>query len=196
MAPHDAKPTPTSGDVTRLLDSVRRGDTGAFNALLPIVYAELRTLARRQLRGQRQGTLNTTAVVHEAYLKLLGSSSLQAENRRHFFSIAARAMRQILIDHARMHLAQKRGAGAEHVDVDSRVVQIEDQARDLIDLDRAMESLHGIDERLSSVVELRYFGGLSVEETADLLDVSPRTIKRDWRRARAFLYTQLHGDAV
>jgi RNA polymerase sigma factor (TIGR02999 family) len=184
------------GDITNLLDSVREGNRDALDALFPIVYAELRSLACRQLRAHRRATLSTTAVVHEAYLKLIGSRVLDAQNRMHFFSIAARAMRQILVDHARLHLARKRGLGAEHVELDHTAIQIEDRAKELVDLDRALGGLQELDERLSRVVEVRFFAGLSVEETAELLDVSPRTIKRDWRRARAYLFSELHGGSA
>lgn len=181
------------GDITRLLVSLREGDPGALEVLFPIVYAELRSLAHRQLSGHRPGTLNTTAVVHEAYLKLVGSQRVEAENRLHFFSLAARAMRQILIDHARTRLAQKRGAGATRQLLDGDDVAVEACADELLDLDSALERLSEVDEGLGKVVELRFFAGLSVEETAELLGVSARTVKRHWRTARAFLYAEMEG---
>jgi len=183
---------PTSeGDITRILASLREGDPDALGSLFPIVYGELRELAHGQLAGHRRGTLSTTAVVHEAYLKLLGSQNVDAGNRAHFFSLAARAMRQIMIDYARARLAKKRGGGAAHDVLDAVDVPVEDRAGELLDLDRALARLGALDERLARLVELRFFAGLSVEETAELTGVSPRTVKRDWQKARAFLHDAL-----
>ncbi|HMB70267.1 MAG TPA: sigma-70 family RNA polymerase sigma factor [bacterium] len=185
----------TGEQVTRLLAALRQGDPHALGELFPLVYHELRELAHRQLRREGRGTLNTTAVVHEAYLRFLGPG-FAPEDRSHFFNVAARAMRQILIDHARRHLAQKRGGGAPHTLLDENDVAVETRAEELIDLDTAMGRLGQLDERLSRVVELRFFAGLSVDETADTLGIGVRTVKRDWRKARAFLYAELHGDAA
>lgn len=184
------------GEVTRLLESLRDGDPEALSALFPVVYAELRAIARRQMAGHRRGTLSTTAIVHEAYLKLLAGQAMDVEGREHFFSLAARAMRQILIDYARMRLAAKRGAGVPDLPLELGEIDIEQRAEELLDLDRALERLHGTDQRLCRIVELRFFAGLSVEETAELLTLSPRTVKRDWRKARAFLYHEMSGDAA
>jgi len=181
----------TQGEITRLLASLREGDDAALSALFPIVYAELRELAHRQLRGHQRGTLSTTAVVHEAYIKLVGSNAVSAADRLHFYSLAARAMKQILIDHARMRLAQKRGGGVAHKLLEDGDIAVEDRAEELLDLDRALERLQALDERLARVVELRFFAGLSVEEAAEVLDSSARTVKRDWQKARAFLYSEL-----
>jgi RNA polymerase sigma factor (TIGR02999 family) len=183
----------SDGDITRILASLRDGDPDALGSLFPIVYAELREIAHRQLAGHQRGTLSTTAVVHEAYLKLVGSETVDVGNRAHFFSLAARAMRQIMIDYARKRLAKKRGGGVPRDLLGDRAIAIEDRAGELLDLDRALERLMTLDERLGRLVELRFFAGLSVEETAVLLEVSPRTVKRDWQKARAFLYDDLHG---
>jgi RNA polymerase sigma factor (TIGR02999 family) len=182
-------------DVTRLLASHREGDGEALNRLFPLVYGELRALAHRQLGRAGRGTLHTTAVVHEAYLRLAGPG-LAAEDRGHFFNLAARAMRQILIDHARRHLARKRGGGAPHLLLDDNDVAVEARAEELIDLDAALDRLGRLDDRLNRVVELRFFAGLSVDETAEVLGVAARTVKRDWQKARAFLFDELHGDAA
>ena len=181
----------SKGDITEILGLLRSGDPQALEALFPIVYGELRHIAHRQLSGHQPGTLSTTAVVHEAYLKLAGSQSVSAGDRAHFFSLAARAMRQILIDNARRKLAKKRDAGAAPELLDGGTVAVEQRAAELLDLDRALARLAELDERLARIVELRFFAGLSVEETATLLDVSPRTVKRDWQKARAYLYDDL-----
>jgi RNA polymerase sigma factor (TIGR02999 family) len=176
------------GQITALLERVGAGDADALSAVFAIVYAELRALAHRQLAGHRRDTLSTTAVVHEAYLKLLAGQPLATESRIHFFSLAARAMRQILVDHARMRLAAKRGGGEAVPLLKTDDIRVEAQAAELLDLDLALERLNGADERLGQIVDLRFFAGLSVEETADLMALSPRTVKREWRKARAFLY--------
>lgn len=147
-------------------------------------------MARLQ-RGRRFGeTLNTTAVVHETYLKLVGARRVQAEDREHFFALAARAMRQILVDHARRQNASKRGGDAGPPE-DAAKVAVAERSVEVLALNEALGKLEGIEDRLGRVVELRFFGGLSVEETAEVLDLSPRTVKRDWRRARAFLWREL-----
>jgi RNA polymerase sigma factor (TIGR02999 family) len=181
--------------VTRLLSALREGDPDALGALVPLVYAELRRIARIQLRAASGATLNTTAVVHEAYLKLGGAQGLDFADRGHFFAVAATAMRQVLLDHARRHLADKRGGGAAHTLLDDLEIPVEDRAAELVELDQALTRLEELDERTARVVELRFYAGLSVEETAQALDVSAPTVKRDWRRARAFLYREL-GEAV
>lgn len=166
-----------------------------MDELFPIVYNELRGVARRQRRGGgAPETLNTTAVVHEAYLKLIGSESAAPSDRVHFFALAAKAMRQILVDHARMHMAKKRGGGATHFELEERDLPVESRAAEILELERAVERLAALDERLVRVVELRFYSGLSVEESAELLGVHARTVKRDWRKARAFLYRELHDD--
>ena len=175
------------GEVTDLLVKLRDGDRGALDRLLPLVYGELRERAHNQLARRRPGdTLSTTALVHEAYLKLAGSSKQAYEDRLHFFAVASRAMRQILVDYARRKIASKRDGAA--VSLDPELISNPDRAEELIALDEALEQLTRLDPRLAQTVELRFFGGLSVEEAADALGVSPRTVKRDWRKARAFLY--------
>ncbi len=186
-------------DLTRALgadsDPVRQARA------LEIVYADLQRIARAELARHRRGaTLNTGALVHEAYLKLFAGRAMSFENRKHFFATAARAMRQVVIDHARARLADRRGAGAEHVPVDALAggpLAVDDQAEQLLDIDRSLQRLAALDERLAQVVELRFFGGLEVAEIAELLGVSEPTVKRDTRAARAFLQKELaRGDAA
>lgn len=181
-----------SGEITKLLVKVRSGDRQSLDRLFALVYDELRGQAHRQLGAAGPArTLNTTALVHEAYLKLAASERPDWEHRRHFFCVAARAMRQIIVDRARRRLAQKRGGQRDRVELDEKHVAVDEQATQLFELDAALTRLEAIDPRLGQVVELRFFAGLSVEDTARLLDVSDRTIKRDWRAARAFLHREL-----
>jgi RNA polymerase sigma factor (TIGR02999 family) len=178
----------TSDRVGALLDAARRGEPDALDQLFAIVYADLKARARQQLRGESP-TLGTTALVHEVYLKLAGSGR-DWNDRTHFMRVAARAMRQILIDRARRRLTEKRGGGARVVTLEEMAVVVDSPhgaAETLVALDDALRRLAEQSERLALVVELRFFGGLSVEETAQTLGVSDRTIKRDWRLARAFL---------
>jgi RNA polymerase sigma factor (TIGR02999 family) len=173
-------------DITALLTALQNGDRSAMERLLALVYDDLRMRAHGQLARARPGdTLSTTALVHEAYLKLAGSSQ-SYQNRAHFFAVASRAMRQILVDYVRRNLTAKRDGHA--ISLDPELIAGADRGDELIALDAALEELEQVDERLARTVELRFFGGLSVEETAELLEVSPRTVKRDWRKARAFLY--------
>ena len=182
-------PDPAGGEITALLARYRDGDRDAFDRLLPMVYAELRDRAHRQLAVRRPGeTLVTTALVHEAWLKLAGSGSQSWNDRIHFFAVASRAMRQILVDTARRKTAGKRGGGARALSLDPADLAAPGRAEELVALDEALTQLAALDDRLARTVELRFFGGLSVEETAEALGVSPRTVKRDWRAARAFLY--------
>ena len=180
-------------DITELLVSLRNGRREALNELFPLVYEELRLLARRRLSYRSGGTLGTTALVHEAYLKLFDHARLTLNDRKHFFALAAKAMRQILVDHARRRGARKRGGDLHRVDLDAAEVPVDDRASELLALDDALRHLADLDDRLGRVVELRFFGGLTVEETAEVLDVDPRTVKRDWRKARALLYQALGG---
>jgi RNA polymerase sigma factor (TIGR02999 family) len=186
-------PTPT--DIERLFTRARSGGRAAVDALFPLVYQDLHALAHRQIAGSRPGgTLSTTALVHEAYLKLAGHAGGTYQDRQHFFRVAAQAMRQILVDHARRRAAQKRGGDSHHVlldPVDGSTVSVESQAAALVALDGALSRLSAVDARLVRVVELRFFGGLSIEETATVLEVSPMTIKRDTRVARAFLAREM-----
>lgn len=186
------------GTVTRLLADFERGDTAAFEALFPIVYDELRHIARRQ-RGRWNGdtTLDTTALVHEAYLKLTGAEQIGAQSRVHFLRIASRAMRQILCNYARDRRSAKRGGAAPHVPLDllaesgTPLSASDDQSGTLTELDEALSRLEKIDARLSEVVECRFFGGLTIEDTATALGISPATVKREWALARAWLFREL-----
>ncbi len=180
-------------DVTGLLVAWSNGDGGARDRLIDAVYRELRLLARRYLRGERtEHSLSPTALVHEAYLKLIDQRRVQWQNRSHFFAIAANVMRRILVDHARAHGAAKRGAGMQ-APLQDVTLGRDPYDLDLIALDAALERLAAIDERQSRLVELRFFGGLTIEEVAAALDVSPITVKRDWALARAWLYRELGG---
>lgn len=181
-----------SGEITRLLNEVSEGDEDALSRLFPLVYDELRQIARRQRRrASSPDTLNTTAVVHEAFLKLAGSKNISMEDRRHFFATAARAMRQIVVDHARAHMTQKRGGGVRPIDLDQADVPVRDRAIEIVELDLALDRLRALSERLSRIVELRFFAGLTVEESAEILGIHSRTVKKDWRKARAFLFREL-----
>jgi RNA polymerase sigma factor (TIGR02999 family) len=183
----------TSGEVTRLLAAMRDGDATALDRLFPLVYDELRRAARSQLARERPGhTLQPTALVHEAFFKLAGRGAAAVENRGHFVAVAARAMRQVLVDHARRRAAAKRGAGEEPVRITNDQAGMEFPADELVALDDALNRLDALNPRLRSVVELRFFGGFSEEEIARQLGVTPRTVQRDWTKARAFLYRELY----
>jgi RNA polymerase sigma factor (TIGR02999 family) len=178
--------------VTRLLHELGRGERRAVNSLLPLVYDELRSLAGRFLRGERRDhTLQATALVHEAYLRLVGTKSQNWESRRHFYRVAAKAMRRILVDHARRHRSAKRGGDLQAVSLNQAEQAFGDTAVDLVELDDALTRLAGFDARKSLVVELRFFVGLTAEETAKTLDISTRSVERDWRLARAWLFREL-----
>lgn len=164
----------------------------AADKLYPMAYAELRRLAASMLRSQRAGhTLQATALVHEAYLKLLGSEAPSFTSRSHFFAVAARMMRQILVDHARKHLAHKRGAGAQQVPWEDAIAYSAPRAQDLLDLHEALEELERVDERKSSVIEMRYFAGMTAQEIAESLQISTPTVTRDLRVAQAWLSSRL-----
>jgi RNA polymerase sigma factor (TIGR02999 family) len=179
-------------EVTELLLAHQRGDRQAFERLLPLIYEDLKRVAARQRRRARSGdTLNTTALVHDAYMHLVAATSSTWEGRAHFFAIAARAMRRVLVDYALMRKAQKRGGGGVAVTLDAVVLAVDSHAEELAALDEALRRLEAIDERHSRVVECRVFAGMSVEETAAALDISPATVKRDWTFARAFLLQSL-----
>lgn len=179
-------------EVTDLLIAASEGDRDAMDRLIPLVYDELRRIARRELAGERTGhTLDTGSLVHEAYMRLAKLDRIEWQNRAHFFALSARIMRQILVNHAVSRGAQKRGGGRERVPLD-RVVQMpQAHAVDLIALDRAMKRLEEHSQRSSQVVECRFFGGMNIEETATALAVSPATVKRDWEVARAWLNREL-----
>jgi len=177
-------PTP---NVTELLVAWSDGDEAALERLMPLVYAELRRLARRRLARERGRSLQTTALVHEAYLRLIDQRSVRWQNRAHFFAISARLMRRILIDHARARQTGRRGQGAVPLSLDTVAEVSSERASRLVELDEALNRLAAVDARKSQVVELRFFGGLSVEETAEGMDLSPATVKRYWSFARAWL---------
>jgi len=183
-------------DVAALLDAWRAGEAGAFDRLVPLVYDDLRRIARRQLRANRGHTLDTTLLVHEAYLKIVGQTRMEARDRGHFLAICARAMRQFIVSHARMRQADKRG-GPQPValDLDDTQLPIEAQADQLVLVDQALDRLAGISERLVRVFECRYFAGLSETETAEALEMPLRTVQRDWMRARAWLRDWLEAPA-
>jgi RNA polymerase sigma factor (TIGR02999 family) len=183
---------PTSHDVTQLLIEWSNGDRAALDKLMPLVHGELRQMAKRHMARQRGGhTLQTTALINEAFLKLVGQQEKHWQNRSHFFGVAARAMRCILVDYARSKQYAKRGAGARQVSLDEALTVSEERAAELVALDDALEELAKVDPRKCRVVELRYFGGLSVEETAEALKVSAVTVMRDWSMAKAWLHREL-----
>ena len=185
---------PSPSDVTQLLLDWSRGDRTALDRLMPLVYAELRALADRSLRHERSGhTLQGTALVHEAYLKLVNQRQVRWQDRAHFFAVAAQLMRRILVDDARRHGAAKRGAGKPELPLDEADTPVPPAPVDWLALDRALDRLATIDERQARIVELRFFGGLTIEETAEVLQISPATVKNDWTLARSWLYRELQG---
>jgi RNA polymerase sigma-70 factor, ECF subfamily len=188
----------SQADVTVLLAKLAKGNQDAGEKLVPLVYDELKRLARRYMRRERPDhTLQATALVHEAYFKLVRQQSVHWEGRSHFFGIAARLMRRILIDHARGHLREKRGGANEVLPLNEELLFSPERSEELVRLDDALERLSAIDARQGQIVELRFFGGLSVEETAAFLRISPKTVKRDWAIAKAWLHGELrmkHGN--
>jgi RNA polymerase sigma-70 factor (ECF subfamily) len=176
--------------VTKLLIQWSNGDQGALDQLMPVVYAELHRMAKRYMNGQNQ-TLQTTALIHEAWFRLVRESVRKWENSNQFFAIAAKAMRHIIIDHARASHTAKRGGEKNTVSLDQVIVIADDRMAQIVALDDALTDLAKLNKRQSEVVELRYFGGLSVEETAVILKISPETVMRDWRAAKAWLYQEL-----
>jgi RNA polymerase sigma factor (TIGR02999 family) len=184
--------TASSGQVTQLLRAWSDGDPLALEHLLPLVETELRRLARGYMsRERRDHTLQPTALINEAYIRLAGAKSLRWQDRAHFFGISAKLMRRVLVDHARARGFQKRGARAERVPLDEVSIPAPEPPVDIVALDLALEALATKDERKCRIVELRFFGGLTVEETAEVLQVSPDTVKRDWRMAKLWLLRQL-----
>lgn len=182
--------------VTEIIAELAAGDRSAADRLLPQVYDELRALAGSYFRQQRPDhTLQPTALVHEAFIKLVGAADQSWRSRKHFFDVAAMAMRQLLADHARRAASQKRGGGAHRVTLSDAATPLDNTPDvDLIALDEALSKLSGLDSRQGRIVELRYLAGLSVEETAEVLGVSPRTVKRDWQMARAFLRREISAE--
>jgi RNA polymerase sigma factor (TIGR02999 family) len=192
---HKEAQGPDNAEVSRLLRAWGDGDRAALDRLTPIVYEELRRLARHYMRGERPGhSLQTTALVNEAYMRLIDYKSMQWQNRAHFFAVSSQLMRRILVDHARRHNL-KRGGGVQHVSLEETAVLGDDRAADLVALDDAMNALAQLDPRKVQVIEMRFFGGLSVAETAEVLKVSPVTVMRDWSTAKAWLYRELTGEA-
>jgi RNA polymerase sigma factor (TIGR02999 family) len=190
-------PLPVSDDVTSLLIAWGEGDESALAVLVPRVYAELHRLAHHQLRGERHAqTLQTTALVNEAYLRLVDTRRVRWESRAHFLGVAAQAMRRILVDAARARGARKRGGGVPLVSLDEAPPKAFERDRSLVALDDALTALAKVDARKSRVVELRYFAGLSVDDTAAVLRVSPETVQREWRTAKAWLLCELSGGAA
>ena len=172
----------------------RQGDRAALNKLTPLVYDELRRIAHRYVQRERNGhTLGTTALVNEAYLRLAGQKKIEWQNRAHFFAVTAQVMRHILIDHARRRHYAKHGGDVQRVSLAEAELMSRERARELVELDEALDELAKIDLRKSRVVELRYFGGLGLEETADVLEISVMTVRRDWRAAKAWLYRRMKG---
>ena len=187
----------SQGQVTGLLRAWSDGDEAALDQLVPLVEAELRRLARAYMRRERQGhTLQTTALVNEAFIRLVDAKEIRWNDRSHFFGIAARLMRRVLVDHARARGYQKRGGGAQRVTFDDALAVSPRPSLDLVALDRALDTLAAADARKARVVELRFFGGLSVEETADVLHLSTGTIKRDWQLAKLWLLRELAGEGA
>jgi RNA polymerase sigma-70 factor (ECF subfamily) len=183
---------PGSGEVTHLLAAWSSGDKHALNQLMPLVYAELHRIARHAWNGQEpNNTLQPTALIHEAYLKLMHSAEPEFQGRSHFFAVASIAMRHILVNHARSSLAAKRGGGGVNLSLDDAEPVVHQEAADVVALHEALEALQVIDPRKSRVVEMRYFGGLSIEETAEALGVSVVTVNRDWRMARTWLIREM-----
>ena len=180
--------------VTELLGKWSQGDQAALTELTPLIYEELRRLAHREMGAERPyHTLQTTALVNEAYLRLADQTNAQWQNRAHFFAVAARAMRRILVSYARSQRAQKRGGGAPKMELDEAALVSPEESQEIIDLHEALERLAALDSRKAQIVELKYFGGLNYDEMAEVLKISPVTVRRDWRFAKAWLYTQLQN---
>jgi RNA polymerase sigma factor (TIGR02999 family) len=184
---------PPKHEVTQLLIDWSNGDKTALDKLMPMIHEELRSLAHHYMSRERSGhTLQTTALVNEAYLRLVNRKSVHWQNRAHFFAIAAQSMRSILVDHARGLAYAKRGGGAPKVALDEAMIVSQERAAEVVALDETLAILAEIDPKQSRIVELRFFGGLTIEETAEVLDLSPATIKREWTTAKAWLYQQLN----
>jgi RNA polymerase sigma factor (TIGR02999 family) len=188
---------PSGSNITELLSRAGAGDRVALDRMLPLVYAELRRMAQGQLRRERQGhTLGVSGLVNEVYLKLVDQSRFDFRGREHFYAIAARAMRQILVDYARRRNAEKRGAGKDHTDLEGKQIGIDAPLDSILALDQALDRMDKMDTRLRQVVEYRYFCGLTEQETADVLGVTVRTVQREWVKARAWLYSELYRGQV
>jgi RNA polymerase sigma factor (TIGR02999 family) len=187
-------PSVSQQEVTRLLADWSRGDDAAFAKLTPLIYEELRRIAHRHMGGQRPDhTLQTTALVNEAYLRLADQTNPSWQNRAHFFAVAARAMRQIVVDYAKSQRAQKRGSGALKIELDEGAIVSPEQSQAIVDLHEALERLGTLDSRKAQVVEIKFFGGLNYDEIAEVLKIARMTVRRDWEFARLWLYTELHS---
>lgn len=187
--------TPSPDEITQLLKNWGNGDQAARDQLIPLVYEELRRMAHQHMRKERTGhTLQTSALVHEAFMRLVDQTDVQWQNRAHFFGIAAQMMRRVLVDHARGRQYAKRGGDARRVSLDEVAIVSQERAADVVALDDALNRLAAVDQRKSQVVELRFFGGLSIDETATVLAVSPGTIMRDWTLAKAWLRREMKID--
>jgi RNA polymerase sigma-70 factor, ECF subfamily len=185
---------PSQSNITVLLSEFTRGNKEAEQKLIPLVYQELRRLARSYMRSERPGhTLQTTALVHEAYLRLVGQQTPHWDSRSHFFGMAAQLMRRILIDHARSHLRKKRGGLNEVLPLDETLAFSPEHSEDLLRVDEALGRLAALDPRQSRIVELRFFGGLTIQEASEVLRISPKTVKRDWAVAKAWLHAELRN---
>ena len=188
------EPSVSQHRVTQLLEHWSDGDDAALAELTPLVYEDLRCLAHRHMGGERPDhTLQTTALVNEAYLRLAGQTNPSWQNRAHFFALAARAMRQILVNYAKSYRAQKRGGGAIKVELDEAAIVSPEQSKAIVDLHEALERLGTLDSRKARVVELKYFGGLNHGEIAEVMKISTVTVRRDWEFAKVWLYTELHS---
>jgi RNA polymerase sigma factor (TIGR02999 family) len=187
-------PSVSQQRVTDLLARWSHGEDAALAELTPLVYEELRRLAHHYMGGERPDhTLQTTALVNEAYLRLADQTNPRWRNRAHFFAVAARAMRQILVRYAKSYRSQKRGGGALKVELDEAAIVSPEQSKEIVDLHEALERLAALDSRKAQVVELKYFGGLNYDDMAEVLKISPVTVRRDWEFARAWLHTELHN---
>ncbi len=179
-------------DITQLLVDWGKGNKLALDGLMPLVYDELHRIASRYLRRERQGhTLQTTALINEAYLRIVDQNRVNWQSRAHFFGVAAQMMRRILVDHARSHLYAKRGGGAQKLTLDEAIATPQERDLDLVALDDALTTLAQIDPQQSRIIELRFFGGLTIEETAEVIGISPATVKRDWNMAKAWLFGEI-----
>jgi RNA polymerase sigma factor (TIGR02999 family) len=189
--------TAVTEEISQLLINWSHGEKEALERLVPLVYPELRRMAKRQMaRENPNHTLQTSALINEAYLKLLDGQDVKWQNRAHFFAVAAQVMRHILIDHARRHLYGKRGAGAQHVPLEEGEIITDERAATLVALDEALDSLGRLDPRRSQIIELKFFGGLNAEEISEVMSISPATVQREWRAAKAWLHHTISGRAL
>lgn len=181
-----------SVDITKYLEKARKGDSEAFNRVYSLVYDELRSIAHRQLFNQRRGeSLNTTALVHETYERLIGNSQIEWQDRNHFFALTSKAMRYVLVDYARSRTAKKRGGKFDHLSLDTIQLAVDKRSAELESLDEALQLLSKYDKRLEKIVELKFFGGLNYQEIAGILNISQRTVRRDWQSARTWIYSAM-----